>query len=431
MTHDTVMPHQFEQLPRPFTHYPAVDGYTPMATSRRVVVALVDTGLMMAVQLVAFGLFTWGTTQDQPVFTVIGGLLLVVYLAVAMGILLFKSSRVAGLFLQARYVDVRTGRPNGNRAVLKFILQGLTAAVPVVPLIVMFATVDQPLGRNWFDRVTQLMLVDERTGRPIEAGADHREVVSPPVNFTSPDIQTTPINAASTTDMSLASAASAMVPEAARPEPPTFDEALTTVPNQWRSRPNNAATVPRYGTSGVVPAEAPHDDVGIITAVPGRSAPAPITTSLDEPDAATVPPVDRRTVPAPVSPRPSHVVPVVISAEIEDVAPTPPGTNPVAVLRGTQERWTLDPAVVIGRNPNPQDERARIHPIADPLLSKTHLMMGVKDGEAWVIDLHSTNGVMVVAQPGSSSMRIVPGQRVPLPVGAVVTCGGQSIEIVQ
>jgi len=146
--------------------YPALAGYTPMDTGRRVAVALADVGILLLGYALAFVLVavigprnvaaTWAT-----------GLVYVALLIGQLWAMFAKSSRLSGVFMGAQYVDVVTGLPSGGKAFGKWLVTGLISAISlgIAPLIMYFVTIQEPLKRNWFDRTMGLMLVDTRTGR--------------------------------------------------------------------------------------------------------------------------------------------------------------------------------------------------------------------------------------------------------------------------
>lgn len=110
-----------------------------------------------------------------------------------------------------------------------------------------------------------------------------------------------------------------------------------------------------------------------------------------------------------------------------------PGAGGVAMLELDQGSvLRLDRAWVIGRDPVAPAERPDAIPfvVADAgrSISKTHLAVGPADGGAWVVDLHSTNGV-VVSQPGGTPQRIGPGGAIVVAIGTVVTYGDRTLVV--
>ena len=96
--------------------YPNLAGYVPVDLGRRVLVALADGAIFMVAYLV-LNLGLVGALGGSGT-----GLTISLIIALAIGVapfwaLIARSARLAGVFMGARYVDVRTGRPATRRAV--------------------------------------------------------------------------------------------------------------------------------------------------------------------------------------------------------------------------------------------------------------------------------------------------------------------------
>ena len=112
-------------------------------------------------------------------------------------------------------------------------------------------------------------------------------------------------------------------------------------------------------------------------------------------------------------------------------APTPVASN-VELVLSSGERLLVAGRGVIGRDPS-EAQGAYSHRLAladtDKLLSRAHLEFGLEsNGQFWISDLHSTNGV-VVETPGQSAQRCLPGYRVVIRPGERVTFGGRILTI--
>ncbi len=389
--------------------YPALAGYTPMETGRRVAVALADG----AITLVAYVLMTLAVLVAGRNSGAASALTLVVslaYLAASLWAWFGRSARLAGVVLGAQYVDVQTGLPSGGKLFGKFLLAGLLGGLTfgIAPLIMYFATVQEPLKRNWFDRTVGLMLVDLRTGRrpgdplPAPLAAAQPPAVAP-VQFPGADGVGVP---AWTPTPRPAFDAGPPAPSAT----PVPVPAPPAAPPPWA--PASAAPSPWAPVQPVVEPD------GLITATPLSGA---LPAAQAEPPASVAP--------APVVVRPMRSV----DAEEADrtrLADDLDAGGPGLYLDGNTA-LSLTPPSVLGRNPVAPGSHpdAVPHCVDDPLASKTHLLVGRDDLGAWVIDLHSTNGVAVSREPGAPPQRIQAGRKVHLAAGAAVTFAGHGIAV--
>ncbi|WP_183097788.1 FHA domain-containing protein [Nocardioides pelophilus] len=110
-----------------------------------------------------------------------------------------------------------------------------------------------------------------------------------------------------------------------------------------------------------------------------------------------------------------------------------PGSGGVPVLRLDQgSELRLDRTWVIGRDP----VAPATHPDAVPFpvvdatksVSKTHLAVGPAESGAWVVDLHSTNGVTIQEADGAT-VRLVPGETAVVPASATIGYGERTIVV--
>ncbi len=92
----------------------------------------------------------------------------------------------------------------------------------------------------------------------------------------------------------------------------------------------------------------------------------------------------------------------------------------------------LDGPCILGRSPSmrPGLEGARLVAIPDEemSLSKTHLAIGPAPGGAWVMDLHSTNGVRLVL-PNGEKTTLNGGQRYEVPLGSTIEYGLRTLSV--
>lgn len=135
------------------------------------------------------------------------------------------------------------------------------------------------------------------------------------------------------------------------------------------------------------------------------------------------PPVVQPTVPVPSAPAQERTAP----------APAPRAAAPSRPLLhfDTGETVPFPDLALIGRDPAPsaQEAGAVLLPVVDPerSVSKTHLAVGLGPSGPWVMDRHSTNGV--VLEQGGRRARLAPGERIPVGPGTVVLFGDRRITI--
>lgn len=387
--------------------YPALAGYTPMETGRRIVVALVDSALFLVVYLVV-GLAGLAFPRNSGLVSGVMVVAFLVYLGFALWAMFARSARLSGVLMNATYVDVTTGLPSGGRLFGKQVLTSAISGISlgIVPLIMYFATIQEPLKRNWFDRTLGLMLVDARTGRRPGDAPPAAPVHVPP-----------PVVAAVQFPMAGGAAPGA-------PLPPYSPPPANATPGTYaRQGAPVAAPIPSPAApqpSAVIPIT---EADGLITSTP-RSVGAP-----------TPPPVV-----APAAFAPQVIVREMRSVDAAEADKTTlatgatpaPADSPGAHLRlDDGSLIALTPPTVLGRNPQAPGSHpdAVPRPVNDGLTSKTHLLVGRDDTGPWVIDLHSTNGVSVAKIPGMPPIKIEAGRKVHLPARAVVSFGGRTLTV--
>ncbi|KHK97183.1 hypothetical protein LK09_13055 [Microbacterium mangrovi] len=162
---------------------------------------------------------------------------------------------------------------------------------------------------------------------------------------------------------------------------PLFDEKLH---QGWHDKAAGSLVVERVrvsGVAGAVRAVASPDFVAASSVVPAATAPIP-------------------------SLRPTPSVP-----------PVPPPPAPaVSLIWDDGTRIPVHARTVFGRNPQAQDGAAVIPVQDDSLsLSKTHFQIEIATDSAYITDLNSTNGTVLVRS--GTHERLTPGVRVPLRPG--------------
>ncbi|OYO17681.1 hypothetical protein CGZ94_01990 [Enemella evansiae] len=111
--------------------------------------------------------------------------------------------------------------------------------------------------------------------------------------------------------------------------------------------------------------------------------------------------------------------------------PAPAPTASWSVTLADGRAYQLRPAVLIGRNPDPQEgQQAELVTMNDETrtVSKNHLLIGVDEQGPFVVDLGSRNGSGIRAAHGGFN-RIPVGEKVRLGPGAVVSFGEQRLEL--
>jgi len=199
--------------------------------------------------------------------------------------------------------------------------------------------------------------------------------------------------------------------------PPTFIE------NPWA--PKTAENLPGAGlVAEVVTPPAPPADPIVEPALP-IFLPAP--------------PVELIEVPTPPTPPVESVArPVVLTSPEPDDYDDDELDSTIVVDRRPKVQWTLvlddgtsfplsGGAVALGRNPaGSEGVQALTVPDATRTLSKTHARLELDDGEWTVIDLNSTNGVMVVDPDGSERL-LAPGASALVPERFILGKVGMSL----
>ena len=139
---------------------------------------------------------------------------------------------------------------------------------------------------------------------------------------------------------------------------------------------------------------------------------------------ATFAAVSAPVAPGPVASPAPVVQPSVVPASVVQL----PVVQPMLVLADGRAIG-VGAGGVLGRDPavDPALPAGQLHTIPDPSLSKTHLSFGPLPGGVWVVDHHSTNGTVVVAN--GVALPCTPGTRVQAPFGAQVLAGDVALMV--
>ena len=159
-------------------HHPALAGYAPASTGERILGYLLDAvvggviGFIAFVPLFAALLSVGGSSSSDEVggalsIGLVGAIAVnVVFCVLALYVLFAKGSRVGAILLGLQNVDVQTGRVSGGKTFLKYLLQSLVIGLTLgLGAILLVATIRPGLGRNWFDRATGVVVINNRRGR--------------------------------------------------------------------------------------------------------------------------------------------------------------------------------------------------------------------------------------------------------------------------
>jgi len=120
--------------------------------------------------------------------------------------------------------------------------------------------------------------------------------------------------------------------------------------------------------------------------------------------------------------------------------PAPPLLSPhsrarssAGIVLDTGERYEIETALLLGRNPvDPQgggDRALLAWPDLTRRLAKTHVLLEWSGSVLWVTDLHSGSGTSLVA-PGGERQLLAPGVRSAAATGTTIDCGGRNVKVV-
>jgi vegetative cell wall protein gp1 len=133
---------------------------TPVGVGRRVAGHLLWlVGLLVPALLAASGIFLGSegiATTLRLVGMALGGVILVFGVIVA----LLWSTTIGGIFLGYRFIDSRTGRPNGPVMLVKFLVQAVFECVTLLLGTISYYPTYKD-GQHWLDRVFNLVAVSK------------------------------------------------------------------------------------------------------------------------------------------------------------------------------------------------------------------------------------------------------------------------------
>ncbi|WP_454117227.1 RDD family protein [Microbacterium aurum] len=398
----------------------------PALLGRRIGACLIDGAVALVVLLVAaavLGGISFGTEGGFPLIAASIGAY-----AVAIGWFLVSSLMQGGggsigmRALGLRLVRETDDAPLGfGRALLRNVIWGLGSAIVVGMFSPLFDPT--PWRRGWHDQVSGAVMTDI---------AGHGAVVAAPAMTASGAETTTDAGDTPRTGIPGPLGAPASYP-APYPARAIAADAAAEPDERTVISPATAAAAPPAGVISFVPGVT---SPGRPAAVPGAAVPGAagsgaagsvvptVSAPAATPPAAPVPPA-----PAPASARHPSVLP-----DLVDQTRLSTGEKVLARLAwddgATQAVYGR---TLFGRNPVPETG-AMVCPIRDETLSlsKTHFeLLPAADGDVdpalWVIDRHSTNGVVV--RRGAERRPAVPGEPTRVRMGDVLEFGDRQVRI--
>ncbi|APZ35949.1 hypothetical protein BOH66_15450 [Microbacterium aurum] len=398
----------------------------PALLGRRIGAYLIDGAVALIVLLVAaavLGGISLGTEGGFPLIAASIGAY-----AVAIGwFFVYSLMQGGGGSIGMRALGLRLVRDSDDaplgfsRALLRNVIWGLGSAI----IVGMFSPLFDPTPwrRGWHDQVSGAVMADI---------AGHGAVVAAPATTASGAGATTDAGATPRTGIPGPLGKPASYP-APYPAPAIAADPAAEPDERTVISPATAAAAPPAGVISFVPGVT---SPGRPAAVPGAAVPGaagsgaagPVVPTVSAP-AATPPAAPVPPAPAPASARHPSVLP-----DLVDQTRLSTGEKVLARLAwddgATQAVYGR---TLFGRNPVPETG-AMVCPIRDETLSlsKTHFeLLPAPDGDVdpalWVIDRHSTNGVVV--RRGAERRPAVPGEPTRVRMGDVLEFGDRQVRI--
>ena len=398
----------------------------PALLGRRIGAYLIDGAVALIVLLVAaavLGGISLGTEGGFPLIAAsIGAYVVAIGWFLVYSLMQGGGGSIGMRALGLRLVRETDDAPLGfGRALLRNVIWGLGSAI----IVGMFSPLFDPTPwrRGWHDQVSGAVMTDI---------AGHGAAVAAPATTASGAETTTDAGATPRTGIPGPLGAPASYP-APYPAPAIAADAAAEPDERTVISPATAAAAPPAGVISFVPGVT---SPGRPAAVPGAAVPGAagsgaagsvvptVSAPAATPPAAPVPPA-----PAPASARHPSVLP-----DLVDQTRLSTGEKVLARLAwddgATQAVYGR---TLFGRNPVPETG-AMVCPIRDETLSlsKTHFeLLPAPDGDVdpalWVIDRHSTNGVVV--RRGAERRPAVPGEPTRVRMGDVLEFGDRQVRI--
>lgn len=381
------------------------------ALGRRVGAYLIDGAIALVVLLIGAGVFagiSFGTGGAFPLWVAGLG----AYLLLGAWLVVYSLMQGGAGSLGMRATGLRLARADGagalgfGRALGRNVVWGLGGAIVVGYFSPLFD--GSPWHRGWHDKASGAVMTDI-AGRGVAVPGDPSDA--------KPADDEAPASAASASSVSLPS----VLPAA--PILPTGDDSELM---GWT--PADPSAAPRHAerASGLISFVPGITDPELYDAPPPAAPPALPIVEVDLAGAATATGgAARAAVPADAA----------LLDAVPDETRIATGEHPAARLVWDDgARQALYGRTVFGRNPAPETG-AMVTPVRDETLSlsKTHFELVPDDADAgqqralWVIDRHSTNGVVI--RRGTQRQSVVPGERTRVHRGDVLEFGDRTVSI--
>lgn len=456
-------------------------GAVAAGTGPRIVARLIDTFLPIFLYIIFFAMTASAISNAssyeayqsaQNIMTF--GMVCFAGLIIAIMVMVVTRGQTIGMAIVGlRWVSFTDGKVKGGNAFGKLMLEGLLGGLWITQI--MWLVTQDPLGRHWFSRTTDIMTINIKAGRdthisplrraatplvsdapqppapggqPWQAqGQQQRPPVMPQTHGGIPSVPATP------------PAGHQPPPPAGAPVPPQGFGG-TAAPTLPADAPVNGSQPPAASWVEVppgqlptsTPAAPPTTTASPMVAPPVQSSPfAPPSTQAPPAPASgfVTPPPTPGPMPTPPSVAPASantppVPPAVASAtpatsaghmgdvdELErTVARRPAHSVQLTFDDGTHH--FLVGSALVGRSPEPRDTHpnAQLVTLSDPgrSISKLHIALSVQSGAVLVEDMHSLNGTTIIT-PEGTTIAVLPGAPMVAPVGATVYFGDRTVKI--
>ncbi len=426
--------------------YPALAGVVPAPVGKRVGALVLEAAIVLIVSqglgavILAIGVAQGNYTLLLQGPQVLGWLLFFTAVGVQVWCMVKRGHWLGGVLLKITHVDVETGQPAPGKVMKKFLLQYAINLVTlgIGFLIIALASMRSTTGRNWFDRMTGLMVIDIKNGPmpSATAAAGAAQVAYPPMTVIAPVGLPSP----------------PPLPQSANPFASATTPPFQTPTNRF-AETSTLAAAPFTQSPPPIPAAAPLPPLPMSSPAlqdpfnPRTVAPIQPIAPVDRPGAdafieatpfspaapQAAPPLPAPLLGAPAVVNERDVVPQVdVGETVLDVAVFTPATGGLRELVVDGDLILPNGQItLLGRNPTGSPTLESAVPIAvadsDMKISKTHLAVGLEDGAWWVMDLHSTNGTTIVHTTGTHT-RCEPGASTPVAPGDMVRFGTHEIK---